>query len=198
MEFPSHLALNHWHHYKRVPFVGVDPQWRSWLLDHGSLTQRLIQATQGDFFVRKLNQGWQRPYLSEAQRMGIKPGQRVLVREVELVCHGEPWVYARSIFPQTTLTGRLRHLKKLDNRSLGTLLFNDPSMRRTVFEIAALDSRNLKALDPAKEDATLWGRRSLFYVDNKPILVAEIFLSAMKRHTISLSQNFRYNRPISE
>lgn len=150
------------------------------MLDRGSLTDRLVRATSGDFRVQILRQDWQRPQLSEAKRLGIKAGQVALVREVLLVCHGQPWVYARSLFPLATLSGPLRHLRRLDNRSLGSLLFNDPSMKRTMFEVAALESRRIKALVHLIPQDILWGRRSLFYVKNKPLLVTEVFLPALK------------------
>ena len=153
---------------------------KPWLLDEGSLTQRLLNATDGDFSVNKLYQGWGRADLSEARCLGIAPRSAVIVREVELVCNGKPWVYARSIIPQQTLTGRLRSLKNLDNRPLGALLFKDPSMRRTQFDIGVIPTSQLHHLSHPEPEAALWGRRSLFFIDNKPILVSEIFLSALE------------------
>jgi len=179
------INLNLWHHYQRNPLVQINPLWRSWLLDQGSLTQRLINASNGAFQVRKLRQGWQLPTRSEAQCLGLKPRQLAIVREVELLCHGEPWVYARSVFPQQTLTGRLRSLKKLDTRPLGALLFSDPTMERTHFEVAALYNDQLASYFPNNTDNSnsfAWGRRSLFFLDEKPILVAEVFLPAMEQH----------------
>ena len=182
MHRPLQINLNRWHHYQRNPFIQIDPLWRSWLLDHGSLTQRLIDASNGAFQVRILRQGWQRPSCSEAQCLGLKPRQLAIVREVELLCFGQPWVYARSVFPQHTLTGRLRSLKKLDTRPLGALLFSDPSMQRSHFEIAALNNPKLANYFNDNSNNFAWGRRSLFFLDEKPILVAEIFLPALEQH----------------
>jgi len=176
------INLNRWHHYQRNPFIHIEPLWRNWLLDQGSLTQRLIDASNGAFEVRKLSQGWQRPTHSEAHCLGLKPRQLAIVREVELLCHGEPWVYARSVFPQETLTGRLRSLKKLDSRPLGALLFGDPTMERSHFEIAALRNAKLENYFADDTDNFSWGRRSLFFLDDKPILVAEVFLPALEQH----------------
>ena len=181
------INLNRWHHYQRNPLVQIDPLWRSWLLDQGSLTKRLIQASGGDFQVRKLFQGWQRPTRSEAQCLGLEPRQLALVREVELICKGVPWVYARSVFPQHTLTGRLRSLKKLDTRPLGALLFSNPTMERTHFEIAALSNKRLQNYFSEQSEGFAWGRRSLFFLDEKPLLVAEIFLPALEQHARSNS-----------
>jgi len=185
LHLPLQINLNHWHHYQRNPFIQIDPLWRSWLLDQGSLTQRLVQASKGAFRVRKLHQGWQYPTPSEAAALGLKPRQQAFVREVELLCHNQPWVYARSVFPQSTLTGRLRSLKKLDTRPLGALLFSEPSMRRSHFEIAALRNPELMNYFTAESNNFAWGRRSLFFIDEKPILVAEIFLPALEQHARS-------------
>lgn len=183
MQQPLQINLNRWHHYQRNPFIQIDPLWRSWLLDQGSLTERLLQASGGDFQVKKLHQSWQYPTPSEAACLGLKPRQFAIVREVELRCHGEPWIYARSVFPQKTLTGRLRRLKKLDTRPLGALLFNEPSMRRSHFEVAALNNPPLQDYFTATSNDFAWGRRSLFFIDEKPLLVAEIFLPALEQHT---------------
>lgn len=187
MHQPPHININHWHHYQRNPLIQIDPLWRSWLLDRGSLTQRLISASNGHFRVRKLQQSWQYPTPSEAACLQLKPRQLAMVREVELLCHNQPWVYARSVFPQATLTGRLRCLKKLDARPLGALLFNDPSMRRTHFEVAALNNAELSGYFNTTSDRFFWGRRSLFFIDEKPLLVSEIFLPALELHARSNS-----------
>lgn len=187
MHQPLHINLNLWHHYQRNPLIQIDQLWRSWLLDRGSLTQRLINASNGDFRVRKLQQSWQYPTPSEAACLGLKPRQLAMVREVELLCHNQPWVYARSVFPQATLTGRLRSLKKLDTRPLGALLFSEPSMRRSHFEVAALNNANLANYFSSTSDRFAWGRRSLFFIDEKPLLVAEIFLPALEQHARSNS-----------
>lgn len=179
---PSPFALIHWRSYKRVPGIGLDPFWRSWLLDRGSLTERLVRATEGNFFVRVIQQGWLRPHLSEATRLRIKPGQMALVREVQLMCHKEAWVHARSVFPLSTLSGSLGYLKNLGNKSLGSLLFKEPSLKRTLFEIASMRSRPIAPPEQSLSDSTLWGRRSLFYAQQMPILVTEIFLPALKTH----------------
>jgi chorismate--pyruvate lyase len=176
------LALNHWHSYRRTLFFGTSATWRDWLLDQGSLTKRLILASNGDFRVVKLKQGWGRPSLHEARRLNMKPRQLAIIREVILVCRGEPWVYARSIFPLETLIGPLRWLKSLDARPLGDMLFKDPSMRRTLFEIAILDNMRIEQHTKLPCHKPVWGRRSLFFLKNKPILVAEIFLPALEQH----------------
>ncbi len=182
LDHSLHLALNHWQQYKRAPFITINPEIVQWLLDKGSLTKRLIEVSRGDFFVRKLSQSWQRPLLSEARLLNLKPNQVALIREVELVCHGEPWVYARSIFPLKTLSRKLRYLKNLGEQSLGTVLFNHPGMQRTLFEISKLFQQNLSALRNYHTKQSLWARRSQFAISGNPVLVTEVFLPPLALH----------------
>ena len=98
------------------------------------------------------------PAFSERQLLGIGDRQRALVREVILFGANQPWVYARSIVPLTTLTGRLRKLRRLTNQPLGELLFKDPTMRREPVQVACFE--------PASNiNLPIWGRRSVFKLD---------------------------------
>jgi chorismate--pyruvate lyase len=156
---------------------------RAWLLDAGSLTQRIVGACRGAFRVNVLSQAWRRPLKSEAQALGLAAGRHALVREVQLLCDAAPWVYARTIIPATTLTGAERRLARLRTRSLGAVLFSDPSMERGATEIARIapaDELYLLATrglgEPAEE---IWGRRAIFRLSDKPLLVSEVFLPAL-------------------
>lgn len=156
---------------------------REWLLDGSSLTKRLIKTSNNQFSVQVLRQQWDNAALSEYDLLGISPRQRCLIREVLLLCHGQPWVYARSVLPISSLTGELRHLRRFDNRPLGQLLFNTPGMHRSPFQIACLAASDLPlqaTLSLKEKNPTLWGRRSRFVIYNKPLLVSEIFLPAFQ------------------
>jgi chorismate--pyruvate lyase len=151
-----------------------------WLRDTGSLTQRLMDACCGDFRVCVLNQAWDRPRPAEARALGMRPHGRALVRQVQLLCGGHPWVYARTILPRTTLTGAERRLAHLKSRSLGAVLFADPTMQRGRTEIVCLQPGDaLYALTAQGLDApppAIWGRRTVFRLRGKPLLVSEFFL----------------------
>lgn len=146
--------------------------WRPWLEDQGSLTQRLTRAANGEFSVRVLSQHWSCPSADEARALNMPVRQIALIREVELLGrNGEPWVYARSVLPASTLTGRERRLRLLGSRSLGSLMFRDPSLSRSPLVSARLHD---------EQGQTYWARRSVFRLHNKPLLVCEVFLPAME------------------
>ena len=155
----------------------VPKLWRDWLFDTGSLTQRLLDASYGELSVNVIKQQFQVPSLSERNALGLPDRQQAMIREVLLCGAGQPWVFARSVIPLTTLSGRLRKLRQLDNQPLGALLFKDPSMTRDLVEVACVNADNNQL--PSRllgNENSVWGRRSVFRLDKKPLLVAEFFL----------------------
>jgi chorismate--pyruvate lyase len=149
----------------------------AWLVDKGSLTQKLIQKSQGDFYVGVIQQRIQNVPLTERRALNIPEGHWAVIREVILYGQQTPWVYARTIIPLTTLQGSLRRLHYLGNKPLGEQLFSDPSMRREPMEIALLTPQQLP--HTLAISSPVWGRRSVFRLSNKPLLVSEVFLPAI-------------------
>lgn len=155
---------------------------RPWLLDTGSLTERLLKASDGHFRVQLLRHQWTRPLADERRALGLQSREAAMVREVLLCCRNEPWVYARSVLPARVLRGQHRHLRSFGARSLGAHLFSSPHTERDPFEYARIPGHALPdALAPA--DALLWARRSRFYLNHEPLLVAEVFLPAFQPWT---------------
>jgi chorismate--pyruvate lyase len=153
----------------------------NWLLESGSLTRKVIQACgQGCFRVRLLHQGWGTPLNGERQLLRSRRGAVMLIREVELLCDKTPWVFARTLIPATSLQRAVRRLSQLGERPLGAVLFSDPKVHRGVTQYTRLQARH--PLFQAASDhlevkpETLWGRRTLFTLSGRPLLVNEVFL----------------------
>jgi chorismate--pyruvate lyase len=153
---------------------------RAWLLDTASLTLRLQQLCPGRFRVRLLSQSWGRPFENEARVLGMKHGSLALIRQVQLLCGEQPWVYARTIMPASSLCGRLQRLAHLGTRPLGGMLFADPGMQRGGVELARIGTGQAMhaaaTFHLASRPAEIWGRRTVFRLADKPLLVSEIFL----------------------
>lgn len=149
-----------------------------WLNDSGSLTARLIAQSKGNFRVQVVRQVIGCPTLNERQVLRMKQPALALIREVILLGHGEPWVFARSIMPLTSLTGALRHLRKQNNRPLGAFLFSQPKLQRSAIAVARISHDHAYVPDDLLDKHLLWGRRSVFYLQKKPLLVSEVFLPA--------------------
>jgi len=157
------------------------PALKPWLLDQGSLTAKLLHASAGDLRVRLLAQGFARPRRTERLALGMAGGHYALVREVVLQGRGQNWVFARSLIPATSLTGRLRQLRWLRERPLGGFLFAQPDLKRGVMELSDIGPEHRYLPPGLKVEGRLWGRRSVFWLEAKPLLVSETFLPDFAR-----------------
>jgi len=160
---------------------------RDWLLDAGSLTDRLRKTCRGCFGVRVIDEGWQRPRRDEARMLGMRRATLGWVRQVQLLCDGVPWVFARTVIPLRTLSGTQRQLIHLGERPLGAFLFADPGMQRAAVEVACIGAGRAMFAEAtaglAVRPDEIWGRRSVFRVGGKPLLVTEVFLPALEAAT---------------
>lgn len=169
-----------WRPVKQLTTGELAPNVRRWLLDDGSLTGRLMEQQKGAFSVQRLYQGWEVPLPSERRLLGLPHRQLAIVREVTLRQGDNAVVFARSVLPISSLTGSLAHLRRLQNRPLGAILFKHAGMRRSPFEVARLQGatdyipRSLQQQEPA------WARRSRFAIEGQALMVSEVFLSAFE------------------
>jgi chorismate lyase len=147
---------------------------RDWLLTPGSLTRRLLSISAGTFEVRVLEEGWvYRTVRVPGFSSTIATKQIMWSRQVILGGFGESWVAAHTLIPVSSLKGQQRRLLMLGNRPLGGFLFRQASLRRAEAQICHINN--------------VWGRRSLFFVEDRPLLVAEFFLPDLLR---------RYQQPV--
>ena len=159
--FPSWSARN-----KRETFT-VPLDWRKTLFNTGSLTTQLIAISDGNFSVQVLWQGWRKLNQQEASLLGCSGNHKIAwCRDVVLKVQGKPRVYARTCMPKSTLTGDECQLKNWGSKSIGAYLFNHPHMRRGEMSAYRI---------PHNELSLSWARRSVFYLQQKPVLVTEAF-----------------------
>jgi chorismate--pyruvate lyase len=167
-----------WRPVERYTHAALPPDSRVWLTDNGSLTGQLIASGQGKFSVQRLYQGWETPLPSERRLLGLRPRQLSLVREVALLVGTDSVVFARSVFPISSLVGSLAHLRRLQSKSLGAILFKLPGMHRYPFELARV-AGNSDYLPPGlQQSTTAWGRRCRFEIEGKRLMVSEVFLQS--------------------
>jgi len=182
------MQLPHWGPFHQY-FSPLPPIVKSWLLDSSSLTKRIVKHCKkeacGPFKVKVVLQKSDRPLVDESKRLGIQEREQALIREVVLYCGDTPLVFARSVIPFKTLTGKQRILGNLGNRSLGAYLFAQPDLQRDPIEIAQLRSNRDRFSSIIMKKVTgrsdynnvpLWARRSVFSLNKKSLMVYEVFL----------------------
>lgn len=176
----SRCAEPLWRSLRRINRSAIPKKFYPWLVDTGSLTARVIDHCHGNFQVQLLSQAKTRPLRGDAMVLGMRPSSRAVVRQVRLRCGNTPWVYARTIIPPQTLARKFHRFTRLGARSLGAMLFADPSMQRSEVELMQLTAAHglyrLITRDLAQKPESIWGRRSLFRLGGKPLLVCEFFL----------------------
>ena len=170
--------------WQPITSVKLSATMLEWLLHSESLTAKL-KSHCDNFRVEVLGQKVQLCQPSDACA-GIREGEEVLVREVLLFLDNVPHVFARSLLPLTSLTGEQQQLAHLGEQPLGQVIFNNTKLQRKNIELASFDQqstvvhllKNINQPEISQYSDVLWGRRSLFVIDGKPIQVAEVFLPA--------------------
>lgn len=155
---------------------------RPWLAMRGSLTHAL-ERTGEPVRVGVLEDGWQRPWPDERQRLGLGAGCAVWAREVCLRSAGLS-VFARTLITPKARLGALRPLADLGRRPLGHWLFQgggEDGVARHGLEVARLGGRGaglLLRLDAHGLGGTgCWARRSVLWAHGQPLLVTEVFVA---------------------
>lgn len=187
MNFQSLFPVTLSSHWRDAQGCFLPENLKSWLLDPNSLTARLKSHCH-QFRVELLGQRIEICQKNEAVDL-IPVGDKILVREVLLFCDEKPQVFARSLLPLSSLTGAEQVLANLGTQSLGQVLFNNPSLERQTIEVAEFDTAHpvgklakqlqlpsQKSSELSSSPENLWGRRSIFVLENKPLMVAEVFL----------------------
>ncbi|WP_343841325.1 chorismate--pyruvate lyase family protein [Bowmanella denitrificans] len=170
LDFPFSPAVT-WH---SPEFIGIpDFHLKNWLLDTSSLTERL-QSHCRHFRVQLLGQQLLPLLDNEKAPMQNQPCQ---VREVLLWGEEHPWVFARSLLPESLVQEGMRELAALGEQSLGKVLFNNSDCLREPFELTRLGTEHeLMTRLGLRCSHDLWGRRSRFSYKHWHMMVAEIFL----------------------
>ena len=151
------------------------PTLKNWLLNTGSLTERL-QDHCHTFQLEVIGYQNESVSLADAEKIDCD-SSIVIVREVILSGDDVPWVFAHTIMPQALFEDGVNDLANLQDKPLGSVIFNDPKFSRQPFELVALpvDNSLLSDLRIAISQP-LWGRRSIFNYQEYKMMIAEVFL----------------------
>ena len=155
----------HWLSARELSLCMHDAALRSWLTTPGLLTERVRVAVGPQFRLRVVEE---------------VPAGDEFVRCIELGRAGEPWIYAETTVPATTLAHH-PWLATIGQRSLGEVLAEFPgAVTRSDLEFAWLDGDSplvARALaQAAVASRPLWARRSTIRAGAHPFVVREVFL----------------------
>jgi len=155
----------------------VPAELRPWLEEPGLLTARVREAC-GPATALRLLKFEPAPIDPRVRRrLGVEDTTG-FVREIEISCGATRWIFAQSIFPQSTLQ---QHpwLRNLGDNGLGESLSSIEDVRREALEYIELHDRHVLARAARADSAPgtpLWARRAVYRLAGWPILVQEVFL----------------------
>ena len=178
------MKLN-WENKQSIIHQDIDETIQSYLFQDGSLTRYLQQQCKGIFQIELKSEAWHTPMPDEATILGLNNNEDAFIRESWLKSDNIKLVYARTIIPRKTLIGETEVLANLGTKPLGEILFADESTYRAKTHYAKIPTEcDLYTLITDNisnnNDEGIWGRQSLFYIQDKPLLISEIFLPEIK------------------
>lgn len=127
--------------------------------DKSSLTEKLRAAAKDSFVAEVVFEEFISINPKEAPQLNLVAPQKVWCRRTHLQVDGVIWVEAETLIPESSLQhSKVSALQSLGNHSLGDVLFTDPTLTRSPFEVS--------------EDS----RSSVLTFYGQPILIKETFL----------------------
>jgi len=151
---------------------------QSWVYEPGSLTQRLRDYYGDAVAVKILLQRWNTPFLSERKLLDLPENKYSLIREVLLHADGKPLILARTIIPASTIKVAKSNLAHLGSRPLGEIIFSYPKLERIEMDVTMIDppTWTQPAIAEGHIDQPIWGRRTVYAIAHRQMLVSEFFL----------------------
>jgi chorismate--pyruvate lyase len=163
----------------------LPPRVRDWVGLESSMTARIAEVSGQPIAVELLRQARAPLYPDEAGFFDPAP-EGATVREVCLSAAGQPLLVARTVLTSQRLQSHPTILK-LGNKALGSLLFAggrpSPYTAREFAHIgAASPLYRLIRRRADVQQAHYWGRRTLYWLFDEPLLVTEVMLPRLIHH----------------
>ncbi|TAN69330.1 MAG: chorismate lyase [Methylobacter sp.] len=151
---------------------------QSWTYEPGSLTQRLRDYYGAAIRVKILLQQWNTPFLTERRLLKLHENKYSLIREVLLHADGKPLILARTIIPTKTIKAAKSNLAHLGSRPLGEVIFSYPKLERIEMDVTLIEPSTWTqpAIAEVNIDQPIWGRRTVYAITQRQMLVSEFFL----------------------
>lgn len=145
---------------------------KEWLITNSSLTAKL-RAFSPKFEVKLLSETFQQGRLNNEV-------VNFMVREVLLCLDDTPWVFARSLLPDTLVNESNLGFAQLGTKPIGELLFSNQNIILGEMSISQFNQEANSDWPMQVSINQLWGRKRNFHYKNQRIIVTEVFLPAVE------------------
>jgi chorismate--pyruvate lyase len=147
------------------------------LTEKGSLTDLFTHLMGSAPILNCLSQGRGPVDRYESYVLGIPTRVFAHIREITMGTIDKDWLYARTVIPMATLSGRATRLKRMGTTPLGKILFGSLNAERVEMklELVFADEVGLEEWGIPK-NLPLWQRSSVFELETGPLFISEILL----------------------
>lgn len=179
--------------WRKQPRPSLSENQKAWLTKPGALTHALRKI--GPLTLRVIAEYSDGATPEEAQPLGLNTMSPVWIREIVMSVDHVECVVARSVTPLQASHGFWQGMRRLRSRPLADILYDNPEITRSSFELACLNRQTAlyrtaypftqKSLAELWPHPALLARRSVFSRQNTPLLVTECFLPEFWRISLS-------------
>ncbi|MGY3571009.1 chorismate lyase [Vibrio paucivorans] len=159
----SALRKVNWQQPTSFPFPNAIA--KQWLLEQGSLSRLLEQHCQ-ELSVELVHNRTVKTERLNEQEVDLLSPEDCLLRKVVLSGDSEPWVLGRTLIPNSSLAGQPYDLARQGEIPLGLTVFSTEDVKRDALQVGWAET----------PEGRLLARRSRLWMNQKPMLVAELFL----------------------
>lgn len=135
----------------------------SWLSSKDSLSKKLREFTHNKISHHLFYDDWgDAPDFAYAA-LNIEHDSKTWIRNMQWRINDAIWLACTVVIPASSITTETTILQHIGKNSIGDILFQDPSLKRSDFTFI-------------KENGDRWSRYSIFHFHGKPLLISETFL----------------------
>ncbi len=138
---------------------------KNWLLEKGSLS-RLLESHCQVLSVDLLHNKVVKAEKLNSQEVELLQREPCLLRKVVLKGDTCPWVLGRTLIPQSSMDGHEFDFTRQGETPLGLTVFTSDDIKRDSLQVGWAKTA----------DGNFLARRSRLWVNQKPMLIAELFL----------------------
>lgn len=183
------MYSRNWQYFTLDDYFKIPPKYINWLIRPYVLS-RALKRICDEFSVQLISQEFGFLNDDEIEVLNCGPFELGLVRQTFLKGDGNKYVYARVVIPRATYVSNKEMLRIIGEKPIGeSFLYNNPKMSRSIFQIKLLQPHHQlykNAVHFADEKpAELWARRSIFHLDNDPMIINEVFFDKIPEYMVA-------------
>lgn len=156
-----YLSNRQWH---RIEDTTMPETIRSWIIEPDSMTRRFEKYCKHVHVALQFEGFIGIDQVAESREKLLPVSQRYWLREVILYGDNEPWLFGRTVVPESTLGEKGNLLTTIGSTPLGRYLFNGQQIGRDFIQVSLQND--------------CWARRSRLRLSGSPLLLTEVFLPA--------------------